>query len=460
MVSVVKFFSPSCLSFCFRLERKAPDEMSIQEAWRVAGTVNEEVGMTDFVADAQRHARLSGVRTLQIPDFSGKYPKLKEVEPEDLGRLYPEFSLEKEDENQKMPRTGASSEGNSTDEDRGLKLPERRRDATGKRRLSKDGEEEDDREKEERLLDSRSREERIEKGKRPSILKTSDGEDSCIAVNEQTVGKEETEDLAPRKLQASCSSSASSSSIPPFSSPSFLSAGQTPRLAARYTLPSVSSTSSSSFLSPLTGGKDTEEARVDGSEEAFRRKRTRRESIGAQKQLLGRASPEEQKEEDLQEKHLSSLQRLPREKPLRSERNPAMRVIRELALATSSRAASSSSLAKAGPGPRGGEASSGVSLPSAETRTLKKKKNRKSGEDFEFTEEERQAVLRDLREHALAAAKKIQRTGEGEGKRGREEAWMTQVLLEAQEEEEEWKEKVAAGLSIHLSLLSSFCRPA
>ncbi|PHJ20252.1 s1 rna binding domain-containing protein [Cystoisospora suis] len=405
-----------------RLERKAPDEMTIQEAWRVAGTINEEIGMTDFIADAKRHAKLSGVRTLQIPDFSGKYPKLKEVEPEDLERLYPEEATkisdsissssveeeeghgrEKEEEvEKKLSRKGKeSSETVSLGEE---KRPMRTGKDTEEKRRKKRFEGEEEAEDEQGLIDqSYQSEEEVERRRMNGRLEERTT-DVCMSIDK--LNDKEKGDLN-EEVSQKPSSISSSSSLPSSSVPS----------------------SSSLASSKLVQAAHVERNLLGKSREGGKEERIQREREEEPQHVSSSCLSLKRKEANLQGKPLSplppsSLSSSRDLSPSKDERNPAMSIIGQLALATSRSTSPSSS----------------------------RKKKRK--EDVEFTEEERQAVLRDLREHALAAAKKSQRTGKrggggegeaGRGRRGREEAWMSQVLLEAQEEEEEWKEKVQAG---------------
>lgn len=416
------------LFFFLRLERKAPDEMTIQEAWRVAGTINEEIGMTDFIADAKRHAKLSGVRTLRIPDFSGKYPKLKEVEPEDLERLYPEeanktsdpvsssseggrggkIDGDEEEVEKKVSRKGEefSETASLGEEKRTMSTPEEREE----RRKKKPFEGEEQTEEEQGLLgQSCQREEEVERRRRENVRVEEGATDVCMSTGEVRGKKKGENSQKPSSL--------SSSSLP----------------------------SSSTLPSPkLVEADHLERNLVDKSTEVYEGERIQREREGSRHIPSSSSSLQRKEANHLQGKRLSplppsSLSCSRESTPPKDERNPAMSIIGQLALATSRSTSPSSSRKKKGKG------------------------------DLEFTEEERQAVLRDLREHALAAAKKSQRTGkqggggkEGRGKRGREEAWMSQVLLEAQEEEEEWKGKVQAGTDgwgcslMHLLLLNSF----
>ncbi|PFH38376.1 S1 RNA binding domain-containing protein [Besnoitia besnoiti] len=461
-----------------RLQRKAPDEMSVHDAWRLAATIKEEVELKDLVADAKAHARMSGVSTLQIPDFSGRYPKVKEIEPEELEAFYPGVvSSEAESEaSQGEPvgdaeakqETEAKNDGGEGGGRDGAARPEGP-EATEVESASCSGVEREgaqaaqEGEVWERLEEGTSNEkgrrrppetgEAVEDSRRAAAreetpARTSVSEGSKWSAEEAAQEAERIRDVyegdffgrAFEKMKLRTERELQARATQPRVSPPAREGGEeepdaheedTPAGIAPCTPTSLHDETASiraedeegesaRSLGPAAEEAETPERAAEGDKE--------RDAQDKRSDAEARQKAEIQTKKDMRREETD----LQGDKPLPVPPSPdefvnvgkssALRVLRDLALATSR--------------------STGASSGSGEKKKRKK--------DVDFTEEERQSVLRDLRMHALEAVKQIQKKPEkkvkgGKNSRAKQEAWAAQAVLEAEEEAEEWREKVKAG---------------
>ncbi|CBZ55830.1 putative GTPase regulator [Neospora caninum Liverpool] len=430
-----------------RLQRKAPDEMSIQDAWRLASTIDEEIGLKDLVADARKHAQMSGVRTLQLPDFSGRYPKMKEVEPEELDQFYPGVLSESSDEaakdrvneeaeenqeedggggpawtaereesrgegneetnrvdNEQRGREGAQETGDVKAEEtagdeqkeKDERLPEEMRGGDQHRQFGSEGE------RRERLA-GLERDWRMESRRHETERRTEDKEQGDFFGRALEKMRLRTE----LKLKEEATR------------------GQQQRQERLWMPHTPSEEVEEGTVADANCMQASQEERGErggieqrGEKAETREKKETGTGYSEGSDHRGEAEPPktEAEEGDANAGEKKGEMPVP---PAPDEfvnvgKNPALRVLRDLALATSRQAPAS------------------------------KKKER------DFTDEERAAVLKDLRMHAIEGFKQMQKqparkTKGGKDKRKKQEAWANQVFLEAEEEEDDWRDKVKAG---------------
>ncbi|KEP59917.1 UNVERIFIED_CONTAM: S1 RNA binding domain-containing protein [Hammondia hammondi] len=418
-----------------RLERKAPDEMSVHDAWRLAATVDEEIGLKDLVDDARKHAQLSGVRTLQLPDFSGRYPKVKEVEPEDLEQFYPGVLTPEESAKAGSEKPGGEREGNvdaCAREDlreSGLR-GNTCRDKTGRSREEAPTAQATERQKD----DQKEVGEKEEAAARRAQGRRLPSREEERKEGSEDVQREMENDLRKGDQERTDKERGAREAVDREEGDFFDRAFEKMRRRTEVKLREEAIRAGEPRENLWTGSSRTEaedgteadancrqalnEAQERGEKDA-KGEQGEREAQKGREDVEGvqRREGEPQRAEadgakQRAEKREETIGLPAPEAFVNVGKNPALRVLRDLALSTS-------------------------------RQTPAKKED-------DFSEEEREAVLRDLRMHALEAFQKMHRRPAKQGRGGksqreREEAWENQVFLEAEAEEEEWREKVKAG---------------
>ncbi|KYF48981.1 S1 RNA binding domain-containing protein, partial [Toxoplasma gondii ARI] len=427
-----------------RLERKAPDEMSTQDAWRLAATVDEEIGLKDLVDDARKHAKLSGVRTLQLPDFSGRYPRVREVEPEDLEQFYPgvltpeesaaagsetpggklegaadacvredlresglrgDIWTDKTGSNREEAPTGQATESQTDGQKVGEKDGAAARRAQSRRLPSRAEERKEDSEDVQREPENDPRKGDNERTDREGTAR--EAEDRERREREADDGEKEGDffDRAFEKMRRRTEMKLREEAIRAGEPRENLWTGRSRTEVEDGT--EADASCRQALNEPQERGEKEEKG-----EEAEMGERKGREDVEGVQRREGEQRAEANDAKQRADQREETIGLPAPEAFVNVGKNPALRVLRDLALSTS--------------------------------------RQRPAKKEDDFTEEEREAVLRDLRMHAIEAFQKMQRRPAkkkrgGKNRREREEAWANQVFLEAEAEEEEWREKVKAG---------------